>query len=49
MKKQAPSRKLTLNKETIASLEAGQLIEAAGGRSLAFTLCATVCTCPDTK
>jgi hypothetical protein len=51
MKKQAPSRKLTLNRETIANLEAGQLIEVAGagGRSLDFTICFTMCTCPDTK
>jgi hypothetical protein len=50
MKKQALSRKLTLNRETIASLEAGQLIEVAGGRSLGFSDCVTMCpACPDHK
>jgi hypothetical protein len=42
--------KLTLNKETIANLEAGKLIEVVGGdNTLDGLRCRTNYTCPDTK
>lgn len=46
MKKES-QKKLTLNKETIAQLESGQLQEVAGGASLDI-LCPTRRSCPIT-
>jgi hypothetical protein len=48
--RKADQRKLTLSKETIASLEAGKLIEVAGGdNSLDGRLCYTMYSCPNTR
>ena len=46
-------RKLLLSKETIASLEKGELIKVAGGGSVGGTNlatgCNTFCSCPNTR
>jgi hypothetical protein len=45
-------RKLLLSKETISSLENGDLIKVAGGDgnfSFLVSACNTHCSCPDTK
>ena len=44
-------RKLTLSKETIASLEAGKMIEVAGGadNTIEGLRCYTNYTCPNTR
>jgi hypothetical protein len=43
-------RKLTLNKETLSSLETGKLIAVVGAdNTLDGRLCRTNYTCPDTK
>lgn len=49
--RKADKRKLTLNKETIASLEAGKLIEVAGraDNTLDGRFCYTNYTCPNTQ
>lgn len=46
MKKRTLER-LTLHRETLRLLNAGELLEAAGGESEGFSQCNTLCiTCP---
>jgi len=50
MKKKV-TKKLSLSKETLVTLESGKLIEAVGGGGNSFQIytCPTNYTCPDTR